>query len=103
MLTLTASIREARTHGAIAGRGTSWQVYVPWCASDPSGPSTEMQADSHRKAVALLTRSRAKVALSLAGRLTADSADAIDALMSDPFSRIGHDLRSVVRYAARHA
>lgn len=74
----TAAIREASTHVSISGRGTSWHVYGPHRSAEPRGPSTELTADSYRKAQITAAAWKARVALGLMGRLTVDADYAVD-------------------------
>lgn len=66
-LSKTAAIRESANAISISGRGTSWQVYGPYKVTNPSGPSTTINADSYTKARRIATKWRAKVALVLMG------------------------------------
>lgn len=77
-LSKTAAIREASKHVSISGRGTSWHIYGPYRASEPSGPSTEHHADSYTKAVRIRAAWRAEIALHYMGALTEDASYAVD-------------------------
>ena len=66
-LSKTAAIRESAKAISISGRGTSWQVYGPYKFTNPSGPSTTINADSYTKARRIATQWRAKVALVMMG------------------------------------
>lgn len=74
----TAAIKEAESCVSIHGRGTSWVVIGPYRYDDPFGPYTETPAHSFAMAHRIRTRWRARVALSLMGRLTDESTYAIE-------------------------
>jgi hypothetical protein len=73
-LSKTAAIREARTYVSLPHRrsATDYVVYSPYRHTDPTGPSTEMQADSYPKALGRRTEQVAYIALTLMGIDTTD-------------------------------
>jgi hypothetical protein len=79
-LSKTAAIREARraVGRPIRVSSTSYQVYGPYRASEPNGPSTQHNYDSYPKALAGRTVWVARVAVALMGRLTDDASMAIE-------------------------
>lgn len=74
----TAAIRTASQSVSISGRKTSWTVYGPYHDDQPSGPSTEISADSYNKAVAIAACKKARIALALMGRLNDDTKTAVE-------------------------
>ncbi len=93
-MSMTRAIRESAGHVSIHGRGTSWIVIGPWRDDEPHGPSTESGADSYAKARLKATAWRARVALGLMGRLTEDSAWAVEVAAHDPYGP--RDVRGLV-------
>ena len=77
-LSKTAAIRESANTTSISGRGTSWQVCGPHKFTNPSGPSTTINADSYTKARRIATQWRAKVALVLMGVWSEDVMFAVE-------------------------
>ena len=65
----TAAIREACRHVSIQGGGTSWQIISPFYADNLSGPSTATSATSYFEAQARARSIKARIALTLMGRL----------------------------------
>ena len=77
-LSKTAAIRGSANATSISGRGTSWQVYGPYKVTNPSGPSTAINADSYTKARRIATQWRAEVALVLMGVWSEDVMIAVE-------------------------
>lgn len=76
----SAAIREARNLVSRLHRygPTDYVVYGPARASEPYGPTTTAQRDSHSDAMCVRTAWIAEVALSLMGKLDAWSRDCLD-------------------------
>lgn len=76
----SSAIRAARSYVGrpIRVSSTSYQVYGPYRASEPNGPSTQHDYDSYPKALAGRTVWVARVALALMGRLTEDAHMAVE-------------------------
>lgn len=68
-MTKTAAIAEARTCVSKPHRrsATDYVIYAPYYDDKPSGPSTELQADSYTKALARRTEKVAYIALAIMG------------------------------------
>jgi hypothetical protein len=77
-MTKTQAINATQNTVSIWGSGTSWTLCGPYRDHDPSGPSTESHADSYPKARLCATKWRARVALGLMGKLSQESAFAVD-------------------------
>lgn len=76
----TAAIREARRAVSTPTRrsSTDYVVYAPYYDAQPDGPSTELQASSYPKALAMRSRKCACVALALMGKLDEEAVYAIE-------------------------
>ncbi len=68
-LSKTAAIKQARTFVSLPHRrsSTDYVVHAPWDSSKPHGASTELQASTYPAALAMRTRSVARVAVALMG------------------------------------
>jgi hypothetical protein len=73
----TAAVREARRHVFIQGRGTSWQITSPFDAGNLRGPYTTTNASSYFEAQALARSIKARIALTLMGKMDEHAAYAI--------------------------
>lgn len=84
----TAAIREARRHVSAPVRQspTSYVVYAPYRATQPTGARTELVADSRPKIVARRAEAVARVALALMGRLSDDAEYAIERVLDDIYA-----------------
>ena len=65
----TAALKapQAACGGIIRRSSTDYVCFVPYYDAKPDGPSTELQADSYPKAVAMRARRVADIALALMG------------------------------------
>lgn len=68
-LSKTAALREAQAACGtpIRRSSTDYVCYVPYYDSDPSGPSTELQANSYPKIIAARAHKVASIALAIMG------------------------------------
>ena len=96
-LSKTAAIREARraVGRPIRVSSTSYQVYGPYRASEPEGPSTQQSYDSYPKAALGRAVWVAEVALAMMGRLTDEAHWAIEESAQDHYHS-AHDVASLV-------
>jgi hypothetical protein len=92
LFTKTAAIAKAAKAVSIWGSGTSWTVCGPYSYSNVDGPCTETNCTSYQAARGRAAAWRARVALSLMGKLTDEAEEAIYAAREDGIG----DVRSLV-------
>lgn len=102
-LSKTAAIAQATRCVDMWGSGTSWTINGPYHDDDPSGPSTDVTADSYHKARIIRARWTARVAVALMD-LPSDPELDIERYFDDWST--AKNVRDAVDYAieqARHA
>ena len=76
----TQAIKQARTYVSMPVRlsSTEYVVYAPWDVEKPAGATTDLQARSYSKALALRKTRIARIALVLMGRFDREANFAVE-------------------------